>query len=799
MTIMQFIVESGVLFKSFKHMFEINIPPGDFVHGAPTPKPPTYHMIRTTLLNELDVEVQKCMKPILSTSTHSGCTIIIDGWTNIRSQMVCNYLVGTKRGAAYIATDVMRGKKDATCLANLWLKRLKNIDIPTRDITAFVTDITVVNLVAMNVFEQDESVKHIFWIPSGVHVMNLILEDIGGIDSVATRISQAGLVTKFFKCHSFARELLEGFTKTQLVLPTETCFGTNIIMMRRLIEVQSNLVDVIVDSRWRDAVWGTRTIREEAAEVMLYVGSPPWWENLRALCKMLDPIMEMLQMFDCDKQQINKIFRRYETMTASCLSAPGALEEVQQKDFLEVFDKYHNMFKTPAHIAAMMLDPEFRDPTLVDDDEIQRLILALVTFGYPEGSEQHKDVLTAIDKFHVAEPPFDLVSVERALRSYSDLAKINWAVHEGINMKKCNRLAFEKVVKLVEITANMQLMSYRQSDSDNVLPWQRDKTMLDVTAEIELEPAATGKREGMTEEEIAEQIVSISKDPIGTAPPPGVAFVFGEHATIFRPYYRDNESDYEHDFDDEHNLHLSIPREIDETHLSDADVDLGRRDTQTTNECFKMGGLEDLWGEYGQGGDDKEGREEEEEKKEEEEEEAEEVEEGEEEEAVEEGLDDWGDTVEDVGGEGAGDGDGDDDDGGGDAGGDGGGDTYCSGGGGGGGSGDGGGGRGGGRDGGGGGSGSEEGGTLSVCPFSGWAGVSTLAFASSTGITGGGRPAVPRAVWRADVACSHNWCLGLGDGLLHVIGRRVCMWSVHSAVGEQWPSAPCNETNLRVE
>ncbi|GBG91968.1 hypothetical protein CBR_g54064 [Chara braunii] len=183
--IMRFIVESGMPFncvklESFKRMLTLIIPPG--VPGVPTPKPPTYHMIRTTLLDELDVEVQKCVKPVLATAATYGCTIMTDGWMNIRGQTLCNYLVGTTRGATYVATDVMRGKKDATALAQAWLRRLKFLDIKLADITAFVTDSASSNVSAMEVFQKDESVKHIFWIPCVAHVMDLILEDIGSID-----------------------------------------------------------------------------------------------------------------------------------------------------------------------------------------------------------------------------------------------------------------------------------------------------------------------------------------------------------------------------------------------------------------------------------------------------------------------------------------------------------------------------------------------------------------------------------------------------------------------------------------
>ncbi|GBG76138.1 hypothetical protein CBR_g21886 [Chara braunii] len=338
--IMRFIVESGMPFncsklESFKRMFTMIIPPG--FRGRPCLDfPPT----------------TCCARPF---------------WTSWMT--LCNYLVGIEIGVVYVATDVMRGKKNASALPNAWLKRVKSMDIQLSDITAFVTDSAGVNVAAMEVFQKDESVKHIFWIPCVAHIMDLILEDIGGIDWVASRIAQARLIIRFFKRH--------------------------------------------------ETVWSTSKSRKDAAEVTACIGSPPWWEDLRSLCKMLEPIMDMLKLVDSDTRQISKILQRYEEMIASCLSACRDIDRDQQDAIVEVFHRRRTMFKTPAHTAAMLLDPEFRDPTLCDNAEVQQaLVEALVQFGYPEDSPQHREVQRAVAKLHTRDPPFDELTMRRAVDIY---------------------------------------------------------------------------------------------------------------------------------------------------------------------------------------------------------------------------------------------------------------------------------------------------------------------------------------------------------------------------------------------
>ncbi|GBG87732.1 hypothetical protein CBR_g45886 [Chara braunii] len=183
-------------------------------------------------------------------------------------------------------------------------------------------------------------------------------------------------------------------------------------------------------------------------------------------------------------------------------------------------------------------------------------------------------------------------------------AERNRAVHEGIHTKKCNQLAFEKVVQLVEITANVRLTEYRQAGCGYVLPWQRDEGLLDCQAGLELEPVRTGTRRGITDEEIARQVALITRDPIGASAPPSADAVFDRRACIFRPYPREDDSDEEPIPDAADDPALLIPREIDETH-EDPDSEETRAQTahQSADRAERemLGGDEEFWGPFEEG------------------------------------------------------------------------------------------------------------------------------------------------------------------------------------------------------
>ncbi|GBG91718.1 hypothetical protein CBR_g53532 [Chara braunii] len=136
-----------------------------------------------------------------------------------------------------------------------------------------------------------------------------------------------------------------------------------------------------------------------------------------------------------------------------------------------------------------------------------------------------------------------------------------------------------------------------------VLPWQRDEGMLDCQARLEEEPVRMGTRKGMPQEEIAQQVALIMRDPIRASAPPSADAVFDRRACIFRPYTRDDDSNEERAPEAADDLALPIPPEIDETHEDPDNVETRTYTTRRVADRAEremMGGDEDCWGPFGE-------------------------------------------------------------------------------------------------------------------------------------------------------------------------------------------------------
>ncbi|GBG60009.1 hypothetical protein CBR_g339 [Chara braunii] len=112
-----------------------------------------------------------------------------------------------------------------------------------------------------------------------------------------------------------------------------------------------------------------------------------------------------------------------------------------------------------------------------------------------------------------------------------------------------------------------------------------------------------GTRRGMTEEQIAQQVALIMRDPIGASAPPFADAVFGRRACIFHPYPREDDLDKESIPEAADDSALCIPHESDETR-DDPDDEETRthtaRQVADRTDGDMLGGDKDFWGLFGE-------------------------------------------------------------------------------------------------------------------------------------------------------------------------------------------------------
>ncbi|GBG84101.1 hypothetical protein CBR_g37976 [Chara braunii] len=357
-------------------------------------------------------------------------------------------------------------------------------------------------------------------------------------------------------------------------------------MLERLLALQDTLHDMMrKDDAWAFAsiLWSA-DVCVMARWVRRQIRWDPWWQRVATIVHIMQPVMELLRRMDRGGQYMSLMIEWTQDLVRCVTVACDPLgTSFADRIMRRVQARIQHMLE-PAHRAGFLLNPR---RVLTEPPQATRSLLFGAGGEFGSGAPQlQRCALRVMHMWYCASP-----------------AERNWAVHEGIHTKKRNQLAFEKVVQLVEITANVRLTEYRRAGCGYVLPWQRDEGMLDCQAGLELEPVRTGTRRRMTDEEIVRQVALITRDPIGASAPPSADAVFDRRTCIFRPYPRDDDSDEEPIPEAADDPALRIPQEIDETY---EDPDSEDTRTQTARravdwaESEMLGGDEDFWGPFGE-------------------------------------------------------------------------------------------------------------------------------------------------------------------------------------------------------
>ncbi|GBG87644.1 hypothetical protein CBR_g45797 [Chara braunii] len=326
---------------------------------------------------------------------------------------------------------------------------------------------------------------------------------------------------------------LQGESKQMgLVYPCETRFASVFAMMERLLAVRSALERMVDDDGWGLVPWDS-SVAQLAWWVRWQVRHGPWWDSMGVLIRIIELVYDMLRRLDRGGLHMSRVVQWTQDVAHDVAREVRALPSgVAQFIMQKVQARCAHMLK-PAHAAAHLLCPSRRDLRYYEGvvSDYDRIVQEVETYIRTQTGFSCAPQLQAI-----------------ALRvmymwTCSSPAKRNRAIHEAVHMKKRNKLEFEKVAKLVEISANVRLLSHQRAGRGFALPWTGDESMLDIEGGIGTQPSWQGTDPSRSQEDRERQIRSWIRDPCGSRASPGeVGDVFGTRAATLRPYPRDDDS-----------------------------------------------------------------------------------------------------------------------------------------------------------------------------------------------------------------------------------------------------------------
>ncbi|XP_073063748.1 uncharacterized protein [Primulina eburnea] len=346
---------------------------------------------------------------------------------------------------------------------------------------------------------------HLFWSACAAHCLDLILEDVGKMEKVKKCIEKAKQITSFIYNSDKLVNLMKTFTNDrELLRPEITRFATEFISIESLVRHTSDLKRLCTSAEWEE-INNTSRRRKIAEKIVNIIMDARFWKRARDVCATMEPLVKVLKLVDQDKKPTMSII--YEAMDQAKLEIKENTKDWQS--YWDVIDNHwYNQLHQHLHAAAYFLNPLLQySGTCVYTDEVKRGLKVVIKRFEPDLSalaSAMSEIKLFTDQTGEFGSPLAKMAVKKSLpglvffkriynlqnvyktiffvsaewwNDYGDdaphLRKIaikilsqtcsssgcekNWSTWSLVHTKLRNRLAVEKLHKLVYVHYNMRL------------------------------------------------------------------------------------------------------------------------------------------------------------------------------------------------------------------------------------------------------------------------------------------------------------------------------------------------------
>ncbi|CAL9148091.1 unnamed protein product [Musa hybrid cultivar] len=455
---------------------------------------PSPEALRTTWLQKLKSEVTLQIKEIEKDWATSGCTIIADTWTDLKSRALINFFVSSPLGTFFHkSVDASTYFKNSKCLYDLFDSIIQ--DFGPENVVQVITDSSLNYVSVGNHIMQNYNT--IFWSTCASHCLNLILEDFSKIDWVNRCILQAQSITRFIYNHTWVLDLMRKFTGgQQLVRSGITRSTSNFLALQSMLRHKSRLKHMFNSPEYSSSPYANRP---HSISCMDILDDSELWRAVEEIAAVSEPLLKVLRDVSGGKPAIGSI---YESMTRAkeSIRTYYIMDEGKCKTFLDIVDRrWQNQFHSPLHAAAAYLNPSIQyNPEVKFLGIIKEQFLTVLDKLLPMPELRH-DITEQIYIFRKAQGMFgsNLAREARNTTSpgmwweqYGDSApglqrvavrilsqvcststfERNWSAIQQIHSEKRNRLDKETLSDLLFVHYNLKLGSKgKVADMDPII------------------------------------------------------------------------------------------------------------------------------------------------------------------------------------------------------------------------------------------------------------------------------------------------------------------------------------------
>lgn len=414
-------------------------------------KVPRYDELKGWILEADLNEVQGRVEAVKRSWEQTGCSILLDCWTDQRGRSLISFLADCPQGTIFLrSVDASNAVMDVDALFLLLSKVIEEVGI--RNVVQVITHDSTCYMEAAGK-KLVEKYKTIFWTLCTDHCINLILERIADIEPVKKVLTEAKAITRFIYSHALPLELMRKHIRgRELVRTSRLKSAAPFITLENIMSEKENLMYMFNSSTWNMSTWAYKT---KGKTICAIVKNPAFWASVAGILKVTNPLIGVLhQINGSDTAPLGFL---YDTMDRAKIEISRNLggEEARYDPFWMIIDNiWNHHLHSPLHAAGYYLNPSifYSNDFFVDAEVTTGLLYCFVRILDDQQSQEL--VVMQLDAYREALGGFAEIA---AVHQRSTVPPANWWELHGGESSELQNLAIRILSQTCSTAARYKL------------------------------------------------------------------------------------------------------------------------------------------------------------------------------------------------------------------------------------------------------------------------------------------------------------------------------------------------------
>ncbi|MCL7022550.1 hypothetical protein MKW94_010602 [Papaver nudicaule] len=340
--------------------------------GSTTYKVPSCDDLKGWILEGDLKAMQERVREVVCSWGSTGCSILLDGWTDGKGLTHVNFVVDSPQGPIFMkSADFSDSTGDVDAMVSLLSGIIEEVGV--QNVVQIVTYTTVGSMEAVGK-QITEKYKSIFWTVCASHCIGLMLEKIGMLGTGSRVVSKAKAITKFIYSHETVLKLMRKHTGGfDLVSSSRIRSMVPFLILERIESQKKNLSKMFTSPELEDSTLASTAGGRMVAD--LVTGDSSFWTEVEVLLKASVPLIRALHLVNGEdsRPQLGYIYETMDQMKET-IKKKYKGRKTEYQPFWTIIDGiWDNQLHSPIHAAGYYLNPGlFYSDDFCADDEVKK-------------------------------------------------------------------------------------------------------------------------------------------------------------------------------------------------------------------------------------------------------------------------------------------------------------------------------------------------------------------------------------------------------------------------------------------